>query len=243
MASTRNTFKNSKEYLDETNLLIKALDERRANLKSNRKINRESIEEKFSKAHLMVLKNKKKFLESKGMQVLHFDKQKREAYKLELIKDFSKLNHEELLDKCAEITLDMLMYQMTSRYLDAESNYLKKIFNESWTNRLNTVTKQKQGKDLTFKSNNEYLRHCLDQLTENGTKAIKSTDFIRFSNLANKQPPPFIQKLRQTKAEKNQPEEIQRIDAEALARHEWAPTTLRNFFEKHTGVKPSSIRK
>lgn len=107
-----------------------------------------------------------------------------------------------------------------------------------------TSTKNRElARNKKFKSNSDFLMECLNQIKIDLKRDLQATDFIKFRNLAMKFKPPFIQKPRRSKQDRMISEEIQRLDAEALARNEWAPSTLRSFFEKHTGVKPSSVRK
>ena len=159
------------------------------------------------------------------------------------LSDLSKFTKEELRARIfkAEIEVQISKYFVSN--LIAVISHLLKASYDARSQRLGNVKNQAEGKDKKFKSNNSFLLECLNQLTGLGNKSVKPSDFISFRNLANKTKPPFIQKPRRSKQDRMMSEEIQRADAEALSRNEWAPSTLRNFFEKHTGVKPSSVKK
>ncbi len=53
--------------------------------------------------------------------------------------------------------------------------------------------------------------------------------------------PPYVQKPHQSKAENLQNKETQEADLEAIKRNKWAPSTLRNFFEKKLKVKVTDL--
>ena len=159
------------------------------------------------------------------------------------LSDLSKFSKEELRARVfkAEIQTQISKRFMSNLILVME--HLLKASYEAREKRLKSVVNQSGGKDKKFKSNNSFLLECLNKVTEQGSLPVKPSDFIKFRNLAAKTKPPFIQRPRRSKQDRMMSEEIQRLDAEALARNEWSPSTLRNFFEKHTGVKPSSVRK
>lgn len=163
--------------------------------------------------------------------------------KKEELSDLSKFTKEELR---ARLFTAEIGFQISKKYVSNLTTVISHLLKESYdarNKRLGSVKNQKDAKDKKFKSNNSFLLECLNKVSENGDKAIKPSDFIKFRNLANKTKPPFVQRPRRSKQDRMMSEEIQRLDAEALARNEWSPSTLRNFFEKHTGVKPSSVRK
>lgn len=154
-----------------------------------------------------------------------------------------KFSKSELIKKLSSETLKNELLEARLNVTVEHSKFLSDKYGKSLDKRLEVVGKQTEAKDKLFSSNNAYLKHCLKQVTDDGVNAVKPSDFLKFQAIARKNPPPFTQKIRQTKEEKNQSVEIQEIDMKAQKRYGWSNTTLRNFFEKHTGVKPSSIRK
>lgn len=159
------------------------------------------------------------------------------------LSELSKFTKEELRARLFKAEIGVQISKRFVSNLSAVVMHLLRASYDARHKRLGSVENQKDGKDKKYRSNNSLLMECLDQITENGTRSVKASDFIKFRNLAMKTKPPFIQNYRKLKQDRMMSDEIQRIDAEALARNEWAPSTLRNFFAKHTGVKPSSLRK
>jgi NADH dehydrogenase/NADH:ubiquinone oxidoreductase subunit G len=159
------------------------------------------------------------------------------------LSDLSKFTKEELRSKLFKAEIGA---QISKQFVSNLTTVITHLLRESYNarnKRLGSVKNQKDAKDKKFKSNNSFLLDCLNQVTEIDKRSAKPNDFIKFRNLAIKTKPPYIQSTRRSKQDRMMSEEIQRLDAEALARNEWAPSTLRSFFEKHTGVKPSSVRK
>lgn len=161
----------------------------------------------------------------------------------ELENDHQKFSKSELIKKLSAVTLKNELLAAKLKATEDHCKFLSDKYGKSLEKRLETVGKQSKAKDKLFSSNNAYLKHCLNQVTDNGVKTVNPNDFLKFQAIAKKNPPAFIQNPRRSKQDRMMSEEIQKLDAEALARNEWAPSTLRNFFEKHTGVKPSSVRK
>ena len=74
-------------------------------------------------------------------------------------------------------------------------------------------------------------------------KIISKKIYARFCNLVKKKypTPPYVQKPRLSREEKRQDPAIQAVDREALKRNEWAPTTLRTFFEKALKIRITDL--
>ena len=161
----------------------------------------------------------------------------------EIESNHQKFSKSDLIKKLSAVTLKNELLEAKLNATEDHSRFLSEKYKNSLEKRLETVGKQSEGKNKLFSSNNAYLKYCLNQVTDDGVKAVKPSDFLKFQAIARKNPPPFIQKVRQTKEEKNQSVEIQEIDMKDQKRYGWSSTTLRSFFEKHTGVKPSSVRK
>lgn len=160
----------------------------------------------------------------------------------EIESNHQKFSKSELIKKLSAVTLKNEFLEAKLKATEDHCRFLSDKYGKSLEKRLETVDKQSEAKDKLFSSNNAYLMHCLKQVID-GVKKVNPNDFLKFQAIARKNPPPFIQKVRQTKEEKNQSVEIQEIDMNDQKRYGWSSTTLRSFFEKHTGVKPSSVRK
>lgn len=202
---------------------------------------RKNIQEKYLQQEAEFLRTLKPLLITTPEMTAEIESLKK-IKKNELL-DLTKFTKEELRARVykAEIRVD-ISKKFISNLISVMSHLVKESY-DARKRRLDSVKNQKDGKDKKFKSNNALLMDCLKQVTENGTKTAKPNDFIRFRNLVMKTTPPFIQKPRRSKQDRLMSEDIQRMDAEAIARNEWAPSTIRNFFDKHSGTKASSVRK
>ena len=107
------------------------------------------------------------------------------------------------------------------------------------------MSNHRAGKDKKFSNNNQCMQECLDEVLNSGSpeKELSKRVYSRFCRLVKDRypTPPFVQKIKQSAYEKSQREELQKIDFEALERKEWAPTTLRAFFEKALKIKIADL--
>lgn len=184
----------------------------------------------------------------KGLSFLYEEKtsgeiNQRIANKKDELKNLSTLTKGELCKKIYELEVRLDFSKEFSKNLADSFGYLLTHFQETRFKKLKAVKHRTDKKNKKYEDNNGYLMKCLKEAIPESKTEIDPNDFLKFQAIAKKNPPAFIQKTRRSKQDRMMSEEIQRLDAEALARNEWAPSTLRNFFEKHTGVKPSSIRK
>jgi hypothetical protein len=158
-------------------------------------------------------------------------------------KNLSSFTKEQLRDDLIESEVRCESQRLDTIEMKEAILYLLNYFNQTRFKHMTSTKNRELARNKKFKSNLDFLMECLNQIKADLKRDFQATDFIKFHNLAMKFKPPYIQKPRRSKQDRMMCEEIQKLDAEALARNEWAPSTLRSFFEKHTGVKPSSIRK
>ena len=202
---------------------------------------RKNIQEKYLQQEAAFLRALKPLLTTTPEMSAEIDSLKKSKRKE--LSDLTKFTKEELRARVFKAEIGVHISQSFISSLASAMSHLAKESYEVRKRRLGSVKNQKDGKDKKYRSNNSLLMECLKQITENGTKSAKTSDFIKFRNLVMKTKPPFIQNPRRSKQDQMMSEEIQKIDAEAVARNEWAPSTIRNYFEKHTKVKASSVRK
>jgi hypothetical protein len=130
--------------------------------------------------------------------------------------------------------------------LHAENSYLTNFLKDYLRKRTQSVTNQKTGKDKVYSNNNQCMKECLIEIIDGlSTNQISKRTYRKFCNLVTRRykRPPFVQKLRQSKEDKQQTQESIDMDLEALERNEWAPSTLRAFFEKTTKLKIADLPK
>lgn len=163
----------------------------------------------------------------------------------ELVDKFSPLTQSELVTQLVGATAKIELLNQEVEELRATNKFLAFHFEKELSTREVAVSNQKAGKDKKFSNNNQCMRECLDEVLNSGSpdKAISKHVYLRFCRrVKEKYPtPPFVQKIRQSAYEKSQCEELQKIDFEALERKEWAPTTLRAFFEKALKIKIADL--
>lgn len=163
----------------------------------------------------------------------------------ELEDKFRSLTQSELVSDLVWATAKIELLSQEVDELRAVNNYLINHFEKDLSTREATVNSQKAGKDKKFSDNNQCMQECLDEVLNTGSskKELSKNVYTRFCRLVNKKypTPPFVQKIRQSAYDKSQSEELQKIDSEALERKEWAPTTLRSFFEKALKIKITDL--
>ncbi len=159
----------------------------------------------------------------------------------ELVDKFSPLTQSELVTVLVGETVKIELLNQEVEELRATNKFLTYHFEGELSKREAAVSNQTAGKDKKFSNNNQCMRECLDEVLNSGSpeKELSKRDYSQFCRLVKKKypTPPFVQKIRQSAYEKSQREELQKIDFEALERKEWAPTTLRAFFEKALKIK------
>lgn len=163
----------------------------------------------------------------------------------ELVDKFSPLTQSELIPRLVGATVQIDILKQEIDELRAVSKFLIYHFNSDLSKRIAAVKNQKVGKDKVFSDNNQCMQECLDEVlnSDSPEKELSKRVYTRFCRLVKERHPipPFVQKIRQSAYEKSQREELQKVDLEALERKEWAPTTLRAFFEKAMKVKIADL--
>jgi hypothetical protein len=151
-----------------------------------------------------------------------------------------------LVDGYARTIIALELALQDREALHAENTYLANFLKEHLHKRTKSVANQKTGKAKVYSNNNQCMKECLIEVTEDlSTDQITKRTYRKFCNLVTRRHtnPPFVQKLRQSKEDKQQSQESMDMDLEALKRNEWAPSTLRAFFENTTKLKIADLPK
>jgi hypothetical protein len=168
-----------------------------------------------------------------------------EARATELESKFCRQTKKQLIQELVRETIRVEILKQEVEELCSGNQFLTYHYFKDLLKRKETVKNQKSGKDKVFSNNNQCMQECLDEVLKAGSaeKDISKKVYRRFCKLVEKRypTPPFVQKIRQSAYEKSQREELQKIDSEALERKEWAPTTLRAFFEKTLKIKIANL--
>jgi hypothetical protein len=163
----------------------------------------------------------------------------------ELLDKFRPLTQSELVIQLVGATAKIELLNQEVEELRGINKFLTYHFEKDLSAREATVSNQRAGKDKKFSNNNQCMQECLDEVLNSGSpeKELSKRVYSRFCRLVKDRypTPPFVQKIRQSAYEKSQREELQKIDFEALERKEWAPTTLRAFFEKALKIKIADL--
>ena len=164
---------------------------------------------------------------------------------IELVDKFRPLTQSDLVIQLVGATAKIELLNQEVEELRATNKFLTYHFEKDLSTREVAVSNQKAGKDKKFSNNNQCMRECLDQVLNSNSpgKEPSKRVYSRFCRLVKERypTPPFVQKIRRSAYEKSQCEELQKIDSEALERKEWAPTTLRAFFEKTLQIKIADL--
>lgn len=163
----------------------------------------------------------------------------------ELLDEFQQQKKSMLMARLAQATILVELLSNQVDHLNIENEFLRYNYVDNLLKKRKTVKNQTAGKAKVFSSNNQCLQECLDEVLGAGStqKEISNKVYIRFLKLVTKKypTPPFVQKPRLSREEKLQEPAIQAANREALKRNEWAPTTLRNFFEKTLKIKIAEL--
>lgn len=158
-----------------------------------------------------------------------------------LTKKMNQFSKDELVFQFSHTIIELERLIQDTQAMDAENNFLRGFFKEYQSKRKKAVANQTAGLVKKYKSNNQCMQECLDDLLNqvSAGKTLSKNLYRKFCNLVVKRfpNPPVRQKFRQSRAEKLQDPLIQQADMEACQRNEWAPSTLRKYFEKTLNVK------
>ena len=208
---------------------------------------RESVNLKYLKSVMGVEDTVQTVYSKNGGKIS--EKYKSKEAKIKRVKEIEqeilKFKKDKLVEELTRATLVIEFLQQQVEVLHVKNKYLFLHFNNFWLNRIAAVAGQKKGKDKVFSSNNQCMQECLDEVLNAGSaeKEISKHVYLRFCRLVKKKfpNPPFLQKPRLNREEKKQDIKTQEANREALQRNEWAPTTLRTFFEKALKVKIADL--
>jgi hypothetical protein len=187
------------------------------------------------------------YLGGQNNSLKSISKEARERWIEKVKANSAKLTNDQLLEKFANLTFDFECLKQDLAALRDEKSYLSKLFITTLSGRQKTVSAQTKKKDEKFAPNNACMQECLDEVLNSGleNKPLSKSTYTKFCRLVKKKypTPPVLQQPRLSKAEKLQSAADQKADREALTRNEWAPITLRNFFEKTLKVKIKDLPK
>jgi hypothetical protein len=165
----------------------------------------------------------------------------------ELVDEFEPQTKRQLIPRLVQVIIQVEILEQKIEELRSGSEFLIYHYFKHLLERQETVKNQKTGKDKVFSSNNQCMKECLDEVLNAGlvNKPLSKLTYTKFCRLIKKKypTPPVLQKARLSKEEKMQSAADQKADREALARNEWAPTTLRAFFEKALKVHIKDLPK
>lgn len=185
------------------------------------------------------------YLDPDGPRMKYSTQEARDARIDELINKMLKVSHELLAKQYANTIIDYEFALQDRAALLEETIFLAEYVRKVLDKRIETVQNQTKGKDEKFQSNNDCMDECLKEVLESkpDNKPLTKAIYRKFIDLVVKKypKPPVLQKLRQDKAEKSQDKATQKNDLDALERSEWAPTTLRKFFERKLKVKVADL--
>lgn len=158
----------------------------------------------------------------------------------ELKKVASKMTKSELIQVTAAQELDIWNLQQILSFVTKR----KKTDNKARLQNKAATYQSRQnintGRNEKFSANEALLKTVLDDVLKGlGRKPI-SSDFRTFKIRAEKIQPAFIPKPRESEDEKRLSAENRAINLDSKIRKSWNDGTLRNFWEKHTHLKPSS---
>ncbi|QWD91778.1 hypothetical protein [Polynucleobacter sp. MWH-Braz-FAM2G] len=185
------------------------------------------------------------FLNSDNPALLFFDAQKRNQAKEAMKIGIAKLPQDELIDLFADLIIENSNLKQIASFLGRDKLTITKKLETVHINNLNKVASQTKGLNDRYEKNHLALKECLELMKSKSNVAINPADYIRFRTLVIKTypTPPVIPAYKRNKQEMLQSEDLQKANAQSGNRLKWSESTLRAFFEKHTGVKPSSVRK
>lgn len=186
-----------------------------------------------------------KFLNSGNPMMKLFDPEYRKKAKVIMATELSKLPQERLIEMLAGLIIDNSNLKQIASYLGNEKIELMRKLESIGNAGLKRAKAHSRGLKDKYQANEDRLMECLYILKSKIKRAIIPTNYISFKSLVMKTYPnqPVIPAYKRDKQEKLQDKELQEANAASGKRTQWSESKLRSFFEKHTGVKPSSVRK
>lgn len=192
-----------------------------------------------------MLEQYKHFLDPSNPAIQFMDPKNRLIGEKRIKEELEKMPKEQISNLLAKTSIDYLIYSNIAIYLGKEAHHLRKRLTSMNDKRLKTLASTTDGLLGKYSKNNEALRACLVMMQADINRKVSPTDYLKFKRLVvSKYPiPPVIPSYKRNKDERKQSKTEQEANALAGKRFGWSESTLRKFFEKHTGVKPSSVRK
>jgi len=163
-------------------------------------------------------------------------------------KSLKEHKKDELAKILAETQLKLAIERGYGEVLSRSLDYLWHKFDGTEYRRLKQSNNRQKSREELFAEDNRRLRECLEKLTKRIKKLEKrsliSTDYraFRAEVYLNYPESLFKHEPRLTGEYKDLTPEDKRLEREILKEDQtgWSETRLRDFFEKNTGVKPSS---
>jgi len=153
--------------------------------------------------------------------------------------------HKELIDVTAEYLVE---YEKATQIITAQQEhieFLQKKLLDVRTKTKTAVVNRTTGKEKTYKSNNDCLKHCYQGFVKSLERPVRDSDYPAYKRFLLKlyPNPPFVPKVRLTAAEKRKSKQTQCEDRELKQKNNWKDPTVRSAFKKYSGKKPTTLKK
>lgn len=165
-----------------------------------------------------------------------------EKEKSELLKEYSSLSHEDLIQRLLQAKFDLnKLEDECGRQYDM-NEYLRKYFDDTRSKYLTESKKIKNSLRKLNDPNERALVECINLLMVRLGREPIGSDYPAFKRLLLQNYPsqPHIKKPRITKAERELGENVVTEELALKHRVTWAESSLRSFFAKTTGFKPTT---
>jgi len=166
--------------------------------------------------------------------------------KIKKIEDsYAKHSKAEMLNDLVRAKLLIEVLKLKIQLQDENIKLLKEFYQDYQKNRLEKNKAKQSGKKKVYKHNNDCLQQCYIAFVKTLTKPVSGQDYSSYWRYLLKlyPKPPFIPQPRLTQEEKQQSKKIQSEDRDLKARNSWSDATVREAFEKFSGVKPTTLKK
>ncbi len=156
-----------------------------------------------------------------------------------------KKSKPELAKQLASLLLVQELDSQMEKFYAKELKFFRDYFSDSQISRVQKNNNKQKGKEKTYKSNNDCLKHCYVAFAKTLETAACPNDYPAYKRFLLKLHPfpPFIPKPRLTKQEKQKSKKIQNEDRDLKTRSTWSDPTVRAAFKKFSGVIPTTLKK
>lgn len=173
------------------------------------------------------------------------DKKELEKRLKELKEGLQQGTHKELIDVTAEYLVE---YEKATQIIMAQQehiDFLQRKLLDVRTKTKASVVNRATGKEKTYKSNNDCLKHSYQGFAKGLERPVRNSDYPAYKRFLLKlhPNPPFVPKVRLTLEEKRKSKQIQYEDRELKQKYDWKDPTVRSAFEKYSGIKPTTLKK